>query len=86
MGTSLCPIRVRHVFAISTLGYSERVPPLHTSQPGIHLCGSAQIVNGTLNVDEAVALAERAARRLGAGTEAPRGNAGGRSRVTVGKA
>jgi protoporphyrinogen oxidase len=64
--------RVRHVFAISTLGYSERVPPLHTSQPGIHLCGSAQIVNGTLNVDEAVALAERAARRLGAGTEAPR--------------
>jgi len=30
------------------------VPPLHTSQPGIHLCGSAQIVNGTLNVDEAI--------------------------------
>jgi protoporphyrinogen oxidase len=56
--------RVRNVFAISTLGYSEQVPPLHTSQPGIHLCGSAQIVNGTLNVDEAVALAERAARRL----------------------
>ena len=64
--------RVRQVFAISTLGYSERVPPLHTSQPGIHLCGSAQIVNGTLNVDEAIALAERAARRLGPGTESPR--------------
>ena len=58
--------RVRHVFALSTLAYSERVPPLHTSQPGIHLCGSAQIVNGTLNVDEAIALAERAARRLAA--------------------
>lgn len=65
--------RVRHVFAISTIGYSERVPPLHTSQPGIHLCGSAQIVNGTLNVDEAVALAERAARRLASGAERPRG-------------
>jgi protoporphyrinogen oxidase len=64
--------RVRQVFAISTLGYSERVPPLHTSQPGIHLCGSAQIVNGTLNVDEAVALAERAARRLGPGFGTPR--------------
>jgi protoporphyrinogen oxidase len=64
--------RVRHVFALSTLGYSERVPPLHTSQPGIHLCGSAQIVNGTLNVDEAVALAERAARRLSVGAERPR--------------
>jgi len=56
--------RVRHVFALSTINYSERVPPLHTSQPGIHLCGSAQIVNGTLNVDEAIALAERAASRL----------------------
>jgi protoporphyrinogen oxidase len=56
--------RVRHVFALSTIAYSERVPPLHTSQPGIHLCGSAQIVNGTLNVDEAIALAERAAQRL----------------------
>jgi protoporphyrinogen oxidase len=63
--------RVRHVFALSTLGHSERVPPLHTSQPGIHLCGSAQIVNGTLNVDEAVALAERCARRLSVGGERP---------------
>ncbi len=61
--------RVRQVFALSTLRYSEGVPPLHTSQPGIHLCGSAQIVNGTLNVDEAIALAQRAARRL---EEAPR--------------
>lgn len=64
--------RVRNVFPISTLGYSEQVPPLHTSQPGIHLCGSAQIVNGTLNVDEAVALAERAARRLGVGARGER--------------
>ena len=64
--------RVRNVFAISTIGYSEGVPPLHTSQPGIHLCGSAQIVNGTLNVDEAVALAERAARRLGVAVRAER--------------
>jgi protoporphyrinogen oxidase len=70
--------RVRHVFAISTLGYSERVPPLHTSQPGIHLCGSAQIVNGTLNVDEAVALAERAARRLLDSPERPRGRTAAR--------
>ena len=64
--------RVRNVFAISTLRYSEGVPPLHTSQPGIHLCGSAQIVNGTLNVDEAVALAERAARRLSIGERVER--------------
>jgi peptidoglycan-N-acetylglucosamine deacetylase len=35
-----------------------------TSVPGVHLVTSAQIVNGTLNVNETVALAERAARRL----------------------
>lgn len=56
--------RVREVFAIPTLGYSRRVPPIATSVPGVHLVTSAQIVNGTLNVNETVQLAERAARHL----------------------
>jgi protoporphyrinogen oxidase len=56
--------RVREVFAIPTLGYSQRVPPVATSVPGVHLVTSAQIVNGTLNVNETVQLAERAARDL----------------------
>ena len=56
--------RVRRVFPIPTLGYSERVPPISTSVPGLHLVSSAQIVNGTLNVNETVELAERAARTL----------------------
>jgi protoporphyrinogen oxidase len=56
--------RVREVFAIPTLGYSKRVPPIATSVPGVHLVTSAQIVNGTLNVNETVRLAERAARHL----------------------
>lgn len=56
--------RVREVFAIPTLGYSRRVPRMHTSVPGVHLVTSAQIVNGTLNVNETVQLAERAARNL----------------------
>ena len=56
--------RVRDVFAIPTLGYSRRVPPMTTSIEGIHLVTSAQIVNGTLNVNETVRLAERAAAAL----------------------
>jgi protoporphyrinogen oxidase len=63
--------RVRRVFPIPTLGYSRRVPAMMTSVPGLHLVSSAQIVNGTLNVNETVELAERAAETiadLGVGT------------------
>lgn len=56
--------RVRHVLAVSTLDYSEHLPPMATSVPGLHLVSSAHIVNGTLNVDETVRLAERAAGEL----------------------
>ncbi|MCZ7525082.1 MAG: NAD(P)/FAD-dependent oxidoreductase [Acidimicrobiia bacterium] len=52
--------RVREVFPVPTLGYSRRVPPVRTSVPGLFLVTSAHIVNGTLNVDETVGLAERA--------------------------
>jgi protoporphyrinogen oxidase len=56
--------RVRHVMPLPTLGYSERVPPIHTRSGRVHLVNSAQIVNGTLNVNETVRLAENAARRF----------------------
>jgi protoporphyrinogen oxidase len=56
--------RVPHVLAISTLGYSDRLPPMTTSVPGLHIVNSAHIVNGTLNVNETVALAEAAVPRL----------------------
>jgi protoporphyrinogen oxidase len=59
--------RVRRVFPIPTVGYSRRVPPFRTSVPGLHVVSSAQIVNGTLNVNETVELAERAAREIGTG-------------------
>lgn len=52
--------RVREVFAISTLGYARRVPPIVTSVPGLYLATSAHIVNATLNVNETLGLAERA--------------------------
>jgi protoporphyrinogen oxidase len=56
--------RVRYVCPLSTLGYSERVPPMTTSAPGLHLVNSAHILNGTLNVNETIQLAEKAAKRF----------------------
>jgi protoporphyrinogen oxidase len=56
--------RVRYVLAISTLDYSEHLPPMKTSIPGLHIVNSAHIVNGTLNVNETIQLAEKAAAEL----------------------
>lgn len=57
--------RVREVLAVSTLDYTARcLPPLETSIPGIWVANSAQIANGTLNVNETVGLAEQAAVAL----------------------
>jgi protoporphyrinogen oxidase len=53
--------RVKHVFALPTLHYSQRLPPMTTSVPGLHLVNAAHIVYGTLNVDETIHLANRAA-------------------------
>jgi protoporphyrinogen oxidase len=52
--------RVRYVLPVPTIGYSERVPAMTTSLPGVYTASSAQIVNGTLNVNETLRLAERA--------------------------
>lgn len=49
--------RVRHVFALPTLGYSERVPPIETNVANAFAVNSSHIVNGTLNVNETVKLA-----------------------------
>jgi protoporphyrinogen oxidase len=56
--------RVRHVMPLPTLGYSTRLPPEDASVAGLHFVNSAHIVNGTLNVNETVQLAERAAQRF----------------------
>jgi protoporphyrinogen oxidase len=57
--------RVREMLALTTVNYSERAcPPTETSLPNVFIVNSAQIVNGTLNVNETVALATDGARRL----------------------
>ncbi len=56
--------RAREVFPLPVLGYSQRLPAPTTSVPGLHIVCSAHIVNGTLNVNDTVHVAERAARKL----------------------
>lgn len=56
--------RVKEVFPLPTLHYSKQVPPRDLGLPGVHMVGSSQIVNGTLNVNESVRLAEQAAEEF----------------------
>jgi protoporphyrinogen oxidase len=51
--------RVRNVFPIPTLNYSANVPDVKTSLDGVFIVNSAQITNGTLNVNETIQLAEK---------------------------
>jgi len=56
--------RARQVFALTTLNYSQQLPSMIASVPGLYIVNSAHIVNGTLNVNETVQLAERAAAMM----------------------
>ena len=48
----------RRVFALPTVNYSEKLPSIATSLDGYYIINSAQIINGTLNVNETVQVAE----------------------------
>lgn len=54
--------RVRHVFPLPTLNYSKRLPAIRTGR--VHILNSAHILNGTLNVNETVQLAEKSINQL----------------------
>jgi protoporphyrinogen oxidase len=56
--------RVPYVFPLPTLGYVDRIPAMRTSVGGLFVVNAAQIVDGTLNVNETVGLAERAAPEI----------------------
>lgn len=56
--------RARYVMALPTLSYSERLPPMQTSIPGVYAINSAQILKGNLNVNETVQIAEDAIRTV----------------------
>jgi hypothetical protein len=51
--------RARQVLAVPTLDYSARhAPAVATSLKRVSVLNSAQIINGTLNVNETLAVAE----------------------------
>ena len=51
--------RVRQVFPLLTIDYSESVPAQKTSIENVYTVNSSQITNGTLNINETVQLAEK---------------------------
>ncbi|MBV8374071.1 MAG: FAD-dependent oxidoreductase [Candidatus Eremiobacteraeota bacterium] len=56
--------RVPYVFALPECDASRGVHDVATSVPGLYLVSSAQILDGTLNVNETLSLAERAAATI----------------------
>lgn len=52
--------RVKRVMALPTLRYSEHLPSIDTKIPNVFAVNSAQIVKGTLNVNEVIEIAEDA--------------------------
>jgi protoporphyrinogen oxidase len=65
--------RVREMLAVTTLNYSaELLPPTGTTVDRVFVVNSAQIANGTLNVNETLGLADRKARELGSLLRSPR--------------
>jgi protoporphyrinogen oxidase len=59
-------IRGKNVLPITTLNYSKEVlPPVQSSLSRVFVVNSAQINNGTMNVNEIIALANRKGREIG---------------------
>ena len=50
--------RAKHVITVSTLGYSDNLPNIKTSLPGVYIVNSAHIQDGTVNVNETIRVAE----------------------------
>jgi protoporphyrinogen oxidase len=50
--------RAKHVMTIQTLNYSDKLPNIKTSIPGVYIVNSAHITEGTLNVNETIKIAD----------------------------
>jgi len=48
----------RRVFALPVINYSVNLPSVTTSIEGYYIVNTAQIINGTLNVNETIQIAE----------------------------
>jgi protoporphyrinogen oxidase len=50
--------RAKHVITVSKLRYSEMLPDIKTSMPGVYIINTSHIKDGTLNVNETIKVAE----------------------------
>jgi hypothetical protein len=50
--------RARHVITVAKLNYSDILPGVKTSIPGVSIINTSHIKDGTLNVNETVRVAE----------------------------
>ena len=50
--------RAKHVMALPTIDYSQKLPPIVTSLPGFYALNGAHITKGNLNVNETIDLAD----------------------------
>jgi len=50
--------KAKHVITVAKLGYSDMLPAVTTTVPGVHIVNTAHIKDGTLNVNETIAVAE----------------------------
>ncbi len=56
--------RARYVMSLPTLHYSDHLPPVNLSLPGLFAINSAQIVKGTLNVNETIQIGDECLGRF----------------------
>jgi len=50
--------RAKHVITVLNLGYSDNLPEIKTTIPGVYIVNSAHIKDGTVNVNETIKVAE----------------------------
>ena len=65
--------RVKNVLAVSVINHSESIPSVWTSVPNVAIVSSAQILHGTLNVDETLGVIDAAMPELRNGAPLPSG-------------
>ncbi len=56
--------KARIVFALPTINYSKNIPGITTSMGNYFIVNSAQIINGTLNVNETILVAENKLKEI----------------------
>ena len=58
--------RARHVITVLTKDYSKNLPAVKTSIPNVYIINTSYILDGTLNVNETIKVAETKLKEISA--------------------